>query len=87
MMSKKRSNSWSGLLTRSARFLFPGDARHSQSHVNKEALGDKRTRQYKDKFDRNTGEVQEGRKRGISGQELRANRKREDNYNKYSGKW
>ena len=63
---------------RSARFLFPGDARHSRSHVNHERWGDQRTRQYKGRVDKNTGEVRGGNMRAIRGQELWNCRRRED---------
>jgi hypothetical protein len=70
------------LLTTTACFLFPGDARHSRSQVNHERWGDRRTRQYKERVDKTTGEVTAGRTREIYGAELRRNRKRDDNWRK-----
>jgi hypothetical protein len=75
------------LLTTATRFLFPGDARHSRSHVNHERWGDRRTRQYKERVDRTTAEVRGGNVREIHGHELRNHRQRESNYPSQRDKW
>jgi hypothetical protein len=67
----KKPSSGQRLLTTAARFLFPGDARHSRSHINHERWGDRGTRQYKERVDKQTGEVRGGHTRSIHGQELR----------------